>query len=126
MILGHGVDLVDIERMRRIIERYGDHFISRYFGEHEITTAAKYNDSAPFFASRFAAKEAFSKAVGTGFIGFGPKDVVVLREDLSPPRLTFSDKVEKKVPGIKPDDFILSISHERGMAIASVIWRKNP
>lgn len=123
MIAGHGIDLVEINRMRRILSKHGERFISRYFDASEIESAMRYRDKGTFYASRFAAKEAFSKAVGTGFVGFAPKDIIVVREDSGPPRFAFSKKLEKKLSA-KPEEFFLSISHEKEMAVASVIWRK--
>lgn len=125
MIAGHGIDLVEIDRIRKIIEKHGGRFITKYFDSREKSEAEGLKDQASFFASRFAAKEAFSKAIGTGFAGFGFKDVIVLRENNKPPRLDFSETLKKLFPDIKPEDFILSITHEKGMAAASVIWQKS-
>jgi holo-[acyl-carrier protein] synthase len=124
MIAGHGIDLVDIGRIRRIIARYGERFIARCFHASEIERSRCYADAAPYFAARWAAKEAFSKAVGTGFIGFGPRDVIIVREKGKPPRVAFSEKLKEKFPDTRESDFALTISHEKEMAVASVIWVK--
>lgn len=125
MILGHGVDIVEIQRIRRIISKYGNRFIEKIFGEAEIMAARFLKDPGPFFASRFAAKEAFAKALGTGFSGFGFRDVVVLRGKGKPPGLSFSEKLQSLHPDANPADFALSLSHEKKFAIASVIWKQD-
>ena len=125
MIRGHGVDIVEVARIRQIISKYGDKFLGKFFGEAEIASAKKYNDYAPFIASRFAAKEAFAKAIGKGFVGFGLSDVTILRDEGKPPYLSFSNKLCELLPDIKSEDFLLSLSHERNYAIASVIWQKS-
>ena len=66
MILGIGVDLVEVERIDRAIEQHGEHFLRRVFTEAEIAYCAKMRAPGPHYAARFAAKEAVSKAFGTG------------------------------------------------------------
>jgi len=125
MIAGHGIDLVEIGRIRDILKKYGDRFIKRHFHPSEIERSRRYLDPSAYFAARFAAKEAFSKAVGTGFTGFAPKDVIVVSENGKPPRIMFSEKLTAIFPDISESDFLLSLSHEKGMAVASVIREKN-
>ena len=125
MIAGHGIDLVEIGRIKDILAKYGKRFMERHFHKREIERSRRYHDPSAYFAARFAAKEAFSKALGTGFIGFAPIDVIVVSENGKPPRIAFSEKLERKFPDISESDFLLSISHEKGMAVASVIRIKN-
>lgn len=66
MILGIGNDLIDIRRIEKTLARHGDRFIKRIFTPHERKRAEKYRNPAASFAKRFAAKEACSKALGTG------------------------------------------------------------
>jgi holo-[acyl-carrier protein] synthase len=113
---------VEIDRMRRLLGKYGDRFLEKFFGDAEIERAEKLKDPVPFIASRFAAKEAFSKALGTGFTGFGLKDIVVLRSEGQPPRFLFSERFKRLFPDARQEDFSLSISHEKKHAVASVIW----
>jgi len=67
MIIGIGSDLTDIRRISQSLERYGERFIMRIYTEAERTKAKKRADPVPTYAKRFAAKEACSKALGTGF-----------------------------------------------------------
>ncbi len=125
MIAGHGIDLVEIGRIREILAKYGEKFLKRHFHPDEIERSRRYYDPSAYFSARFAAKEAFSKAVGTGFTGFAPIDVFVVSENGKPPRLAFSEKLKNKFPDLSESDFLLSLSHEKGMAVASVIQIKN-
>lgn len=125
MIAGHGIDLVDIDRLRRVLAKYGQRFIKRYYHSSEIERSVRYRDPVPYLAGRFAAKEAFSKAMGTGLTGFGMKDVIVKGEANEPPRIEFSEKLKELFPHAVEENLTLSISHEKGMAVASVIWFKN-
>ena len=66
MLIGTGVDLIEIERIAHSIERYGDRFLRRVYTDHEIAYCSRKRASAESFAARFAAKEAGAKALGTG------------------------------------------------------------
>lgn len=124
MIAGHGIDLVEIGRIRDILAKYGERFLKKHFHTSEIERSKRYFDPSAYFAARFAAKEAFSKAVGTGFTGFAPIDVIVVSENGKPPRIAFSEKLKSRFPDVRESDFLLSLSHEKGMAAASVIQVK--
>src|SRR5262249_58946396 len=67
MILGLGMDLCEVDRVERLLQRDREHFLRRVFGEAEIAYCEARRRPAPHFAARFAAKEAFLKAVGTGW-----------------------------------------------------------
>lgn len=69
MIFGVGIDLMKVSRIRQVVERYGDRFLKRIFTLSEITFCERLADRFPSYAARFAAKEAFSKALGTGLRG---------------------------------------------------------
>ena len=78
MILGIGTDLANIERIERTLERFGDRFRNRVFTERELATAARRKDEAGTLAKRWAAKEACSKALGTGLaMGISWRDMTV-------------------------------------------------
>ncbi len=121
IVTGHGVDVMEVDRIRRAAERFGERFLRRVFSPAEIAQAGRLVNPWQFYASRFAAKEAFSKALGTGFVGFGLRDVMVVRSAGKPPRFEFSEKLSRNFPGLKPGHFLLSLSHVRAVAVASVI-----
>ena len=64
MTLGCGIDIIEIDRIKKAIERWGEHFLKHIFNEEEISYAEKFKNPAPHYAARFAAKEAVYKAIG--------------------------------------------------------------
>src|ERR1700679_4362347 len=81
MLIGTGVDLIEIERIALSIERYGDRFLRRIYTDHEIAYCSRKRGSAESFAARFAAKEAAAKALGTGISqGVTWLEIEVVRE----------------------------------------------
>lgn len=115
MIEGIGVDIVDIRRIDRIAKRYGDRFVSKVLTEGEITKSAI---TAKDIASAFAAKEAFVKALGTGFRGIGLKDIEVYNDDKGKPFYLLSSKIEENFGKIRSH---LSITHERYYVVAMAV-----
>jgi len=121
-IVGIGIDLIMIERIRKAVERWGEPFLNRVFTKKE--QGYSYSQGRPYthLAGRFGAKEAFLKAIGTGW-GGGIRwtDIEVIRDDSGRPKINLyrglNDIVMKK--GIK--DILVSISHEGDYAIAQVI-----
>src|ERR1041384_1869500 len=87
-VRGIGIDLVPTPRMRRIMERWDERFLSRVFTDEEIAYCRARKDPAPHFAARFAAKEAGLKALGTGLrLGISWRELEVKRERGGPPEL---------------------------------------
>lgn len=132
MIIGLGCDVVNVERVAAQLEKSGVRFKAKYFTENEIKAAAKYTDSQKIinhFAKRFAAKEAFAKAVGTGFgkhLSF--VDVGVENEESGKPALVLSAKASKLVEKIAGSgDFLchLSLSDDAPYAVAVIIIESN-
>src|SRR5260370_31832384 len=81
MILGIGIDVVENARIADAIRRHGDNFVQKIYQLAEVEYCQAMKDPAPHFAARFAAKEAVSKAFGTGFVGqFGWRDIEVRRK----------------------------------------------
>lgn len=98
MILGIGVDLVDMRRIERLLDKFGDHFIRRIFTEEEQAYASQSPHPLRVYANRFAAKEAAAKALGTGFReGIGWQDIEVSRAASGAPGLYFHRKAYEKL-----------------------------
>ncbi len=116
MIKGIGVDLVKIERVSKLTE----YQIKRMFAPSEAERALSLvgREKEEFLASRYAAKEAFAKALGTGIRGFGLSDVEVKTDGKGAPYLSFSENIVPLVEGL---NFHLSLSHEEDVAIAMVV-----
>ena len=127
MILGIGSDICDIRRIENSLDRFGDRFIARVFTETERAKAA----SRPFtragtLAKRFAAKEAFSKAVGTGFKrGVFMKDIGVVNLPSGQPTLKLTGGARERLEGLAPDghavDIHLTLTDEYPWAQAFVM-----
>ncbi len=122
MIYGIGTDIVSIERIQNILNKNRDGFINRVLTEHEKALFANKADSAAFCAKRFAAKESFSKALGTGIgrvVSF--QDLTVRSNELGKPYFMPSEKLRLYLQekGIKHGH--LSISDESQNALAFVV-----
>jgi holo-[acyl-carrier protein] synthase len=122
MILGTGVDIVEVERIRGAVDRYGDRFIERIFSERE----AEYCRLAPHpeqrFATRFAAKEAALKALGVGWQkGTRFRDVEVSNDSLGAPSISFSGKAGEISHQLGVVQVHVSLSHHKDFAIAHVL-----
>lgn len=121
-ILGIGIDLVEIGRIRKMLERHGEHFVARVFTQGEREYCAAMADPAPFYAARFAAKEAVSKALGTG-IGaqLAWLDVDVQREESGRPRVVLSGAGAETAAALGATRILLTLSHAEHYAIAQVM-----
>ena len=123
MGLSVGVDIVEIDRMRRAVERHGDRFLARIYTPVEM---ALYRDRVPELAARFAAKEAVSKTLGVGLNhisihGIGWHEVEVLSDAFGKPLVRLSGRAEElaKQQGLR--DWAISLSHGRDHAVAFVV-----
>ena len=125
MIVGTGVDIVDIERFRKIVGRQKGRFIERVFTPAERKFCDRYRDPIPHFSARFAAKEALFKALGTGWAkGVTWLDAEVKRENSEPPVLVLHGEAEKRSIRLGACRVHLSISHSEQWAVAMVILEK--
>lgn len=121
MIVGLGMDLVEIGRIRAYRERWGRRGLVRLFGEAELEYCLGQADAAASLAARFAAKEAFFKAVGTGWGRGGDwSDVQVLRE-AGPPRLELSGRAAGIAREVGAAHSHLTLTHTATMAAAMVV-----
>ncbi|MDR2778879.1 MAG: holo-ACP synthase [Puniceicoccales bacterium] len=120
-----GTDIVEIDRIDRLIQRYGDVFLSKIFNDIEISYCQHTPKPANGFAARFATKEAFSKALGTG-IGknIGWKDISVGKKFSGEPYIILSEKGKNRVKILGFSDIKVSISHTKTLAQAVVILIK--
>jgi holo-[acyl-carrier protein] synthase len=122
MIKGTGVDIVEIDRIRKTMEKGRDRFINRVFTEEEQRYCSRYRDPAPHFSARFAAKEALFKALGTGWAkGVTWLDVEVRREDPEAPIMVLQGEAERQCERLGAAHVHLSLSHSDQWAVATVI-----
>ncbi len=118
-IQGIGVDIVDVKRMKKSIETWGPAFLQKVFTPNEIKYCKSRKKSYEHFAARFAAKEAVSKAMSTGWSGsFRWKDVEVLNEPSGAPKIILSNNVAKTLKGCRVH---LSLSHTETTVVAFAV-----
>ncbi len=119
-IHGIGNDIIEIDRIRQSIERHGQHFINRLFTQREQDYCFKYQDPAPHFAGRFAAKEAIVKAFGTGFgAQIQWRDVEVINDEAGKPIVFLANHIQEQ---FHQPQMLLSISHSSNYATAVALW----
>jgi len=122
MVLGIGTDIVEIERVRDMIDRHGDNFLNRCFTPEEIAYAAKHRDAAVRYAGRWAAKEAVVKVLGTGFVkGITFHDIEILPLHSGQPRIELSGEAASVADGLGIGSILITISHARSYATATAI-----
>lgn len=119
MILGVGTDIIEIDRIELAVKR-NESFLEKTFTAEEIQQLNLKNLRFESIAGNFAAKEAVSKALGTGIRGFGLKDIEVFRDELGKPFVRVSEKIEN-ILNEKEFSFHLSISHNKSVAMAFVV-----
>lgn len=121
--LSVGVDLLEIDRLRRAVERYGERFLTRIYTPEEI---ARYGHRLPELAVRLAAKEAVSKALGVGLAhlsshGIGWQEVEVLSDPQGKPVVRLAGRALALAEEQGLHHWAISLSHERGYALALVV-----
>ena len=126
MILGVGVDLVDVSRMERILRsRSHKRFLSRVFSLEEVRACEAGAYPAEGFAARFAAKEAVAKALGTGFSGgITPGDIRVHGGERSRPCIELSHKAREVAGALEAGHIHVSLTHTGSSACAFVVIEK--
>ena len=122
MIVGMGIDVIEVARVRASIERFGDRFLQRLFTENEIRYCESKANKYERFAARFAAKEAALKAIGTGLSrGVSWQDVEVVREPSGRPTLSLTGKAAEFAKRLGSRRTSISITHTEQVAFAQVI-----
>lgn len=122
MVVGIGVDIVQIDRIERLLERHGDRFLARVMTDGERAYCARHKNPTPSIAARFAAKEAVLKALGTGWSGgIRWQDVEVVRGDAGPPVIALHGAAAAIAAGKGVVRTHLSLAHDAGAAVATVV-----
>jgi holo-[acyl-carrier protein] synthase len=122
MILGLGIDIIEVARVAASVERFGERFVKRLLLSDEIAYCQSHRNPAPFIAARFAAKEAISKAFGTG-IGaqLGWHDLEVKHRTSGEPFVVLHGKGQKLLEARGGRLVLVSLSHTDGYAAAVAI-----
>ena len=121
IILASGVDIIEISRVKGVLERYAQRFLERVYTAGEI---AYCRGRAPNLAARFAAKEATMKALGTGVRGVGWKDIEIVRHESGAPSVLLHGRGKRRAQRLGVRDISLSLSHSRNYAVAFVVVQR--
>lgn len=120
MIIGIGVDITKVSRFEKWVKE--SHMISRFFNERERNDSSSIQSACEHYAARFAAKEAFGKALGSGIIGFDLKDIYIQNEASGKPCLFVEGKALELLKSKCENPIIhVSLSHEKEYATAFVV-----
>lgn len=117
-MLRTGVDIIEIARLQHSLDRHGERFLQRVYTPAEIEL---YGDKVRSLAARWAAKEAVSKALGTGIGPVGWREIEVLEDDKRAPVLHLSGRAEKLAQELGLTEWAISLSHTDKLAIAFVV-----
>ena len=114
MISGIGIDIIEIDRVKSAVKKYGKNFLRRIFTERELKYCSNRKVyKFPEMAARFAAKEAYSKAIGTGIVGIKFMEIEVVNNKNGKPHIAVRGKMRSNIH--------VSLSHSQNYAVASVV-----
>jgi len=126
MIFGIGTDIVELARIESMWARYGARFAERLLSSHELSDYHASRNAARFLAKRFAAKEAFAKAVGSGLrVPVSLRRISVTHDGLGKPVLQFDEALRLHLAQLGINGHHLSISDERDLIVAFVVLESN-
>ena len=127
MIVGSGIDLVEIARIQQSVQRFGQRFLDRVYTAAEQGYCLRKRNSAESLAARFAAKEAGAKALGTGISrGVSWLEIEVVREPGGRPTIRFHGRAAEIAQAMGVVHVALSITHTATLSVASVVVEKLP
>jgi len=122
MIVGTGIDLIEIQRIEQSVDRYGQRFLDRIYTAAEQAYCRRKRLAAESFAARFAAKEAAAKALGTGIShGVNWLEIEVVREPGGRPTIRFHGRAAEIAARMNVARAALSLTHTKELAMASVV-----
>jgi holo-[acyl-carrier protein] synthase len=122
MIIGIGVDLVEAQRIQKLLDEYGDKFATRLLHSEEREYYERSARPMWFLANRFAAKEALSKALGTGLrYPVTLQSIGVISTDIGQPEFSYSEALKSYLQSRNVTNAHLSITHEKGLVCAVVV-----
>jgi holo-[acyl-carrier protein] synthase len=122
MILGTGIDIIEVARIRSSLEKFGERFGQRVLLPDETAYCLAHKDPAPFVAARFAAKEAISKAFGTGIgAALGWQDMEICKKESGEPFVVLHGKGKKLFEARGAKQLLVSLSHTEHYAAATAV-----
>lgn len=117
-MLSVGVDIIEITRIARAIERWGERFLHHVYTERELGYC---RSRIPELAARFAAKEAISKALGTGLLGIGWTEMEILADPRGKPLVTLHGRALARAQALGLEEWAISLTHSQDNAVAFVV-----
>jgi holo-[acyl-carrier protein] synthase len=122
MILGIGIDIIEVARIASSYEKFGERFLNRLLLADEIAYCLSHKNPAPFLAARFAAKEAISKAFGTGIgAALGWQDMEIRRKKSGEPFVVLHGKGKKLFKSRRAKRLLVSLSHTQNYAAVTAV-----
>lgn len=122
MIFGIGIDLVEVDRLQKSVEKFGERFVNRLFTDNEIKYCQTKSNSYQHYTVRFAAKEALLKAIGTGLsAGMSWHQIEIMNDAQGKPSMITHGYCQKMLQKLAIKNLVLSLSHSRHYGIAVVI-----
>ncbi len=113
-----GIDAVEIRRVANVYEKFGERFLRRVYTDRE---AARYRGRINELAARFAAKEAVSKALGTGLHGISWRDIEIMPDPRGKPLVFLSGRARRRAEELGLREFAVSLTHTQELAMAFVV-----
>jgi holo-[acyl-carrier protein] synthase len=125
MILGVGIDIIEVARIASAYEKFGERFLNRVLLADEIAYCLSHKNPAPFLAVRFAAKEAISKAFGTGIgASLGWQDMEIRRKKSGEPFVVLHGNGKKLFKSRRAKNLLISLSHTVNYAAATAVLER--
>ncbi len=125
MIIGTGIDIIEVERVAASYKRFGERFLKRILRASEIEYCLSHKNPVPFIAARFAAKEAISKAFGTGITEkLGWLDIEICKEGSGKPYVKLHNKGLQLMEEYGANGLHISLSHTQNYATATAVLEK--
>jgi len=124
MIVGTGIDIIEVLRVKRALDAWGNKFMSRIFTKRELSYANKKKFSHENLAARFACKEAVLKAFGDTRVGIRLKNIEILNDSKGKPEVILHREAKEFANKNKLDKIIVSMSHTNNYAVSNaILWR---
>ena len=124
MIIGTGIDIVEVVRIKRALDMWGDRFLNRVFTKRELSYANKKKFSHENLAARFACKEAVLKAFGDTKVGIRLKNIEILNNSKGKPEVILHREAKEFADKNKLDKIIVSMSHTNNYAVSNaILWK---
>ncbi len=124
MIIGTGIDIIEVSRIKKALDMWGDKFLSRVFTKRELSYASKKRFSHENLAARFACKESVLKAFGDTRVGIRLKNIEILNDSKGKPEVILHREAKEFADKNKLDKIIVSMSHTANYAVSNaVLWR---